>query len=193
MNRKILVLLLATLILVACSSSVKMRTGTFSKEQSPNLIENGGFEIYQEEIGTSIPGWTFDISPNEKVEIDTMKSFTGSNSLKISKPSKEITMISESFTTNHRNVYGFNLAAMSTSQKVPVVMQFITFSNSGKIVSKYKTTAMVGANWETHTFTADYLKPNSQFGRLFITVYPSDSVILLDDISCQIIDTYQKK
>src|SRR5690554_2029364 len=89
MNRKIIVVLLATLILVACSSSVKMRTKTFSKEQSPNLIENGSFEIYQEEIGTSIPGWTFDMSPNEIVEIDTMKGFAGSNSLKFSQPSTE--------------------------------------------------------------------------------------------------------
>lgn len=193
MKTKILLLLIMIITLVACSPNLRMRTGKYSKVYSCDLIENGDFEIYKEKIGTTIPGWIFDMAPHEKVAIDTTRSFTGTSSLKISQPSKEITVISEPFITNFRNVYGFSITAKSILKKVPIVLQFITFSDSGKIISKYKSTTMIDTHWETYTFITDYLRPNSDLGRVFITVYPTDSVILLDNISCHVIDTYEKK
>lgn len=193
MKRKILLLLIMITTLVACSPNAKMRKGNYSKLYSNNLIENGDFEIYQEKIGTTIPGWLLDMSPNEKVAIDTTRSFMGTNSLKISQPSNEVTLISEPFITNFRNIYGFKITAKSILKKVPIVLQFITFSDSGKMISKYKVTATIGTNWETQTFITDYLRPSSEMGRVFITVYPNESVILLDNISCHVIDTYEKK
>ncbi|MFA7056279.1 MAG: hypothetical protein WC155_01790 [Candidatus Cloacimonadales bacterium] len=192
MNKKTLALLFVIITLIACSPYAKLKKEDYTKALSPNLIKNGDFEIHQEKIGSTIPGWVFDISLNGKVAIDTTRSFTGKSSLRISQPIREIQLISEPFVTNFRNVYGVSITAKSVLKKVPVLLHFITFSETGKIISKYKTVIEIDTNWKTFKYVSDHLQQNSEFGRIFLTIPQTDSVILFDNISCNVIDAYQK-
>lgn len=193
MTRKALLLLFLTIILISCSRFIKLREENYSKVLSTNLIENGDFEIYHEDITNSLPGWILDKVASDKVSIDTTRGFNGNNSLKISHPSREIELVTEPFLTNHRNVYGIQFSAKSVLRKIPVVIHFLTFGENGKIVSKYYSNITVDTKWQTFKLVSDYLKVNSEFGRVFITIPKNDSVLLLDDISCNIIDSHQKK
>lgn len=192
MNKKLLGLFFLTITLFACSPYSKLKKENYSKALSINLITNGDFEMYQEKIESTIPGWIFDKALNEKVTIDSTRSFTGKSSLKISQPTDEIQIVSDPFVTNYRNVYGISVTAKSVLKKVPVLLHFITFSETGKIVSKYKAVVEIDTSWKTFKYVSDYLPLNSEFGRIFITVPNSESVILLDNISCNVIDAYQK-
>ncbi len=193
MTRKTILLLLFTLFLISCSRFIKLREENYSKTLSDNLIENGGFEIYQEHIDSSLSGWIIDKVTTDKVSIDTTRSFNGQNSLKVSQPSREMQLVTKPFNTSHRNVYGITISAKSVLRKVPIALHFLTFSEDGKIVSKYYINITVDTKWQTFNFVSDYLKPNSEFGRVFITIPKNNSVLLLDDISCHIIDSRQKK
>ncbi len=193
MMKKSLFLLFFAIILTSCSSFKKMRQENFSKTLSKNLIENGDFEINQEHVDNTLTGWLLDKDSFDKVSIDSTRSFTGSNSLKISQPSREMQLISHPFPTNHRNVYGITLAAKSVLKKIPIAVHFLTFSDNGKIISKYYTNITVDTKWQSFNFVSDHLKVNSEFGRVFITIPKNDSVLLLDDINCFIIDAHQKK
>ena len=193
MIKKALFLSVFGIILISCSSFVRLREENFTKTLSKNLIENGDFEIYQEQIGTAYPGWILDKNPTDRVAIDTLRSFSGQNSLKISQPSQEMQLVSKPFNTNHRNVYGLKISAKSILKKVPVTVHFLTFSENGKIVSKYYDNIVIDTKWQTYSLISDYLKVNSEFGRIFLTIPQNDSVILLDTIECFIIDSHQKK
>ncbi len=193
MTKKSIIILILSIILLSCSRFIKLREENFTKQLSENLIENGDFEIYQDNIDNSLPGWIFDKISTDKVSIDTTRSFVGNNCLKISQPSREMQLVTKPFHTNHRNVYGIRLSAKSVLRKIPIVIHFLTFSEDGKIVSKYYSNITVDTKWHTYTFVSDYLKVNSEFGRVFITIPENNSVLLLDDINCLIIDAYQKK
>ena len=101
-------------------------------------------------------------------------------------------LISEPFVTNFRNVYGVSITAKSVLKKVPVLLHFITFSETGKFISKNKTVIEIDTNWKTFKYVSDHLQQNSEFGRIFLTIPQTDSVILFDNISCNVIDAYQK-
>lgn len=193
MIKKIIFVSVSVLFLFACSRFMKLREENFTKELSRNLIENGDFEFSQATINKEYPGWIFDKIADDKVSIDSTRSFTGSKSLKISQPSKEIQLVSKPFETHFRNVYGIRLSAKSVLREIPITIHFLTFSDTGKIISKYYRNIIVGKKWETYSLVSDYLRVNSEFGRVFITIPQNDSVLLIDNISCYIIDSYQKK
>ncbi len=193
MTKKSLVILVLSFMLFSCSRFVKLREENFSKRLSENLIENGDFETYQENINNTLPGWIIDKVSQDKVSIDTTRSFNGQNCLKITQPSRDIQVVTKPFSTNHRNIYGIRFSAKSVLRKLPIVVHFLTFSENGKIVSKYYRTITVDTKWQTYSLVADFLMINSEFGRVFITVPKSESVLLLDDVNCYIIDAHQKK
>ncbi len=193
MIKKSLLLFSLVFMLLACSNFAKLREENFSKKLSENLVENGSFEIYQNPISTDYPGWVFDKLSTDKVDIDTTRSISGKNCLKISQPSKDMQLISKPFLINYRNVYGIKINAKSVLRKIPIAIHFLSFSDNGKIVSKYYENITVDTEWQAYSLFSDYLKVNSEFGRIFITIPANNSVLLLDDISCYVIDSYQKK
>lgn len=193
MTRKRIVLFILSIILFSCSRFVKLREENYTKELSVNLIENGSFETYQEMINNTFPGWIIDNENQSKVSIDSTRSFIGQNSLKISQPSREMQLVSKPFNTNHRNIYGVKLSAKSVLKKIPIVIHFLTFSENGKVISRYYKAVTVDTKWKTYSLVADFLKVDSEFGRVFITIPQNDSVLLIDNVDCRIIDAHQKK
>lgn len=193
MTKKTLFFIFLAITLISCSRFMKLREENYSKLLSENLIENGDFEIYQDNIDNSFPGWILDKIATDKVSIDTTRSFNGHNSLKISQPGEEIQLVTKPFLTNHRNVYGISFSAKSVLRKIPIVVHFLTFSDNGKIISKYYSSITVDTKWQSYSLVSDYLMVNSEFGRVFFTIPQNNSVLLLDDISCHIIDAHQKK
>ncbi len=193
MIKKLLLLFIFGIVLISCTSFAKLREENFTKQLSDNLIENSGFEVYQEPLDSDYPGWIIDKLTTNKVSIDTTRSFTGKNSLKISQATSEMQLVSKPFVTHYRNVYGIKISAKSVLKKVPIAIHFLTFSENGKIISKYYRNITIDTKWSTYSLISDYLKVNSEFGRVFITIPENSSVLLIDDITCHIIDSYQKK
>lgn len=193
MIKKSIAFVILAVFLISCSRFIKFREENYTKVLSENLIDNGDFEIFQENIDKTIPGWLFDKVSTDKVAIDTTRSFSGNSCLKISTPSREIQLVTKPFNCNHRNVYGVRFSGKSILRKIPIVVHFLTFSENGKIVSKYYSNITIDTKWQTFSLVSDFLNVNSVFGRVFITIPKNDSVLLLDDISCHVIDSYQKK
>jgi hypothetical protein len=179
--------------MTSCARFAKLREENFSKHLSSNLIENSSFEIYQDPLDADYPGWIIDKLSVNKVAIDSTRSFTGKNCLKISQATSEMQLVTKPFSTHYRNVYGIKFSAKSVLRKIPIAIHFLTFSENGKIVSKYYRNVTIDTNWQTYSLTSDYLKVNSEFGRVFITIPENNSVLLIDDVTCHIIDSYQKK
>jgi len=193
MKIKCLMIVAVFAVLLGCSDVSELYILDAIQESKPNYIMNGDFEKYEEVVDNSYPGWIFDKSKIDQVTIDTLRSMTGEMSLKILQPKQEMQIISDAFEVYHRNAYGIKLSAKSLLKKVPININFITFNESGKIMSKYTSTVIITTNWDTFYFKCDFLKSRSSYARVFLTIPKNDSVVLLDDISCMNIIKYQKK
>lgn len=193
MNIKLLLLVVLVALLAGCTGYSKLLIEDALKEGKPNLLYNGDFEIYQEEINDILPGWTLDKSDEDIVSIDTTRSFSGDMSLKIDQPSGEIQLISGSFPVYHRNIYGIRFSAKSSLKRVPVQVNLLTFKSNGKIKNRFKNTVIIEKQWGTYYLRGDFLNSASEFGRIFFTIPANESDILIDDISCTNVLQYSKK
>ncbi len=194
MRIKFYLLFVLLLLLLACANQSKLQIIDAIEDQKPNLIFNGSFETETEIVDSSYPGWIFDYDKVDQITTDSDRAKDGNYSLKFLYPKNDVLMVSDSFEVYHRNGYGIKLSGLSLNEDIPIEVKFITFNDSGEIVSKYVSNATVSkGKWSTFYFKAQYLKTSSKYARIFINIPKNNSVLFLDDVACYNIFKFLKK
>jgi hypothetical protein len=188
--RKGLIVVLAAVVLASCivhSSLIYFDKDTDGK---PNLLDNPSFNAYSLDPGEALRGWSVHNDPQDpqpgKVAIDANAALTDGTSLRIDASDKAVMVLSDAFKVRRYGGYYVRISARSSQPEGPqLVLRYITFRSTGKILNRFKTKLKTTPDWKKATISAGYLRPGVSFGRVAILIPPfKDGSVWIDDAGC---------
>ena len=193
MTIRVFLFFAAAAILLFCASCfVHSSLAYFDKDTEgvPNLLSNPGFSAYSLNPGEALLGWTVQSDGKDakhlSVVIDGQEALQGNSSLRIDASGNTVILLSDAFQVRRYGGYYTRLKAKCSEAKGPqLTLRLVTFSETGSVFGKYKTTFKTGTGWSKGTISSGFNKPGVSFGRLQIVIPPFEKGSLwLDDAGC---------